>query len=145
MRVQGNIMSTLLQHDASGYLTGRKFRSRAFARDAHSLAVLRATSQLSSLESKLGLPARPAAMSSHIRGDNAPSDEPVSLGMIHPSVRSRAATFRKTLSGLRNTALGTQKGREKQHKGNKLTARERLEVLLDSGSFLEYDQLAEHR
>lgn len=65
--------------------------------------------------------------------------------MIHPSDRSRAATFRKTLSRLRNTALGTEKGREKQHKGNKLTARERLEVLLDNGSFLEYDQLAEHR
>lgn len=41
--------------------------------------------------------------------------------------------------------MGTDKGREKQHKHNKLTARERLEVLLDPGSFLEYDQLVEHR
>lgn len=31
-----------------------------------------------------------------------------------------------------------------QHKKGKLTARERLDVLLDSGSFIEYDQFAEH-
>jgi propionyl-CoA carboxylase beta chain len=33
----------------------------------------------------------------------------------------------------------------KQHKGGKLTARERIHVLLDEGSFIEYDQLVEHR
>eukprot|EP00123_Amoebidium_parasiticum_P013137 comp21793_c0_seq1/m.30973 comp21793_c0_seq1/g.30973 ORF comp21793_c0_seq1/g.30973 comp21793_c0_seq1/m.30973 type:complete len:553 (-) comp21793_c0_seq1:263-1921(-) len=32
-----------------------------------------------------------------------------------------------------------------QHKRGKLTARERLEVLLDEGSFVEYDTFAEHR
>ncbi len=34
---------------------------------------------------------------------------------------------------------------EAQHKRGKLTARERLEVLLDPGSFEEYDTLVEHR
>jgi acetyl-CoA carboxylase carboxyltransferase component len=28
---------------------------------------------------------------------------------------------------------------DKQHKGNKLTARERIELLFDRGSFVEYD------
>ena len=32
-----------------------------------------------------------------------------------------------------------------QHAKNKLTARERLNILLDKGSFVEYDQLVEHR
>ncbi len=34
---------------------------------------------------------------------------------------------------------------EKQHAGNKKTARERIEVLLDSGSFVEFDKLVIHR
>lgn len=33
----------------------------------------------------------------------------------------------------------------KQHEQGKLTARERLSVLLDEGSFVEYDMFAEHR
>lgn len=32
-----------------------------------------------------------------------------------------------------------------QHKNGKLTARERIELLLDTNSFVEYDQLVEHR
>ena len=34
---------------------------------------------------------------------------------------------------------------EKQHERGKLTARERLELLLDPGSFTEFDELARHR
>ena len=34
---------------------------------------------------------------------------------------------------------------EKHHQLNKLTARERIELLFDKGSFLEYDQLVTHR
>jgi acetyl-CoA carboxylase carboxyltransferase component len=34
---------------------------------------------------------------------------------------------------------------EKQHKGGKLTARERVELLLDPESFREYDMLKTHR
>jgi propionyl-CoA carboxylase beta chain len=33
----------------------------------------------------------------------------------------------------------------KQHKGGKLTARERIDLLLDPGSFREYDMLKTHR
>lgn len=32
-----------------------------------------------------------------------------------------------------------------QHEKGKLTARERIELLLDAGSFKEYDMLVEHR
>lgn len=34
---------------------------------------------------------------------------------------------------------------EKQHEGGKLTARERIELLVDSGSFIELDMLKTHR
>ncbi|MEM3432649.1 MAG: carboxyl transferase domain-containing protein, partial [Candidatus Methanomethyliaceae archaeon] len=34
---------------------------------------------------------------------------------------------------------------EKQHKAGKLTARERIEKLLDPGSFVEVDQFVVHR
>ena len=36
-------------------------------------------------------------------------------------------------------------GAERQHKRGKLTARERLDLLLDPGSFVEFDALAQHR
>src|ERR1700749_486112 len=34
---------------------------------------------------------------------------------------------------------------EKQHARGKLTARERIDLLLDEGSFVEFDELARHR
>ena len=40
---------------------------------------------------------------------------------------------------------GGQKRIEKQHQKGKLTARERIEVLLDEGSFQEYDMFVDHR
>jgi acetyl-CoA carboxylase beta subunit len=40
---------------------------------------------------------------------------------------------------------GGQKRLDKQHEKGRLTARERLEVLLDEGSFREYDMFVEHR
>jgi propionyl-CoA carboxylase beta chain len=40
---------------------------------------------------------------------------------------------------------GGEKRIENQHKKGKLTARERLELLLDDGSFREYDKLKSHR
>ncbi|MCP5433710.1 MAG: acyl-CoA carboxylase subunit beta [Alphaproteobacteria bacterium] len=42
-------------------------------------------------------------------------------------------------------AGGGEKRIETQHRRGKLTARERLEVLLDEGSFEEYDMFVEHR
>ncbi len=40
---------------------------------------------------------------------------------------------------------GSQRGVEKQHSRGKMTARERIEALLDPGSFVEFDELAVHR
>ena len=55
--------------------------------------------------------------------------------------------FMEKLYGLRRQAvLGVDPKRvAAQHAKNKLTARERLSVLLDKDSFVEYDQLVEHR
>ena len=40
---------------------------------------------------------------------------------------------------------GSEQAVEKQHSRGKLTARERIERLLDPGSFVEFDQFARHR
>ncbi|MGH8971316.1 MAG: acyl-CoA carboxylase subunit beta [Actinomycetes bacterium] len=40
---------------------------------------------------------------------------------------------------------GSARGVEKQHAKGKMTARERIEALLDEGSFIEMDELARHR
>jgi propionyl-CoA carboxylase beta chain len=45
----------------------------------------------------------------------------------------------------RAEAGGGAERRERQHREGKLTARERVELLLDEGSFEELDQLVEHR
>ncbi len=61
---------------------------------------------------------------------------------VHP-VEERLAR----LVELREQALhaGTPAAVERQHDRGKLTARERLELLLDPGSFVELDMLARHR
>ena len=55
--------------------------------------------------------------------------------------------FKDRLQVLRTAALlgGGIDRIEKQHDGGKLTARERIEMLLDAGSFVELDMLKEHR
>jgi propionyl-CoA carboxylase beta chain len=40
---------------------------------------------------------------------------------------------------------GGAKRIDKQHASNKLTARERIELLFDKGTFVEYDKLVTHR
>ena len=40
---------------------------------------------------------------------------------------------------------GGEKRVEKQHASGKLTARERIELLFDEGSFVEYDKFVTHR
>ena len=40
---------------------------------------------------------------------------------------------------------GTARAVERQHAKGKMTARERVEALLDPGSFTEFDELARHR
>jgi acetyl-CoA carboxylase carboxyltransferase component len=51
------------------------------------------------------------------------------------------------LAALKEQALhaGSDKAIERQHQRGKLTARERVELLLDPGSFVELDMLARHR
>ena len=60
---------------------------------------------------------------------------------------SRVEQFKQDLGKLRAQALqgGGQKRIDTQHGKGKLTARERLKILLDEDSFIEYDQLVEHR
>ena len=55
--------------------------------------------------------------------------------------------FSERLAEARHQALvgGGEKRIESQHKRGKLTARERIELLVDKGSFREYDQLKAHR
>ncbi|WP_281254821.1 carboxyl transferase domain-containing protein, partial [Streptomyces thermovulgaris] len=43
------------------------------------------------------------------------------------------------------THAGSQRAVEKQHAKGKLTARERIELLLDADSFVELDEFARHR
>lgn len=55
--------------------------------------------------------------------------------------------FNKSLSQAEKNALlgGGQKRIDQQHKRGKLTARERIQLLLDNDSFEEYDILKTHR
>lgn len=52
----------------------------------------------------------------------------------------------ETIKKLRETAVlgGGQKRINNQHKKGKLTARERIDLLVDPGSFVEYDMFTEH-
>ena len=53
----------------------------------------------------------------------------------------------KKLNQKRDLAIvgGGKKRQESQHQKGKLTARERIEVLLDEGTFEEWDMFVEHR
>ena len=64
-----------------------------------------------------------------------------------PTPSEIKANFAKTLEEENRLADlgGGEKRIENQHKKGKLTARERLELLLDDGSFREYDKLKSHR
>lgn len=55
-------------------------------------------------------------------------------------------SVRKRIEDMKKAALlgGGQKRIDKQHEKGKLTARERIELLLDQGSFVEYDMYLEH-
>jgi acetyl-CoA carboxylase carboxyltransferase component len=66
---------------------------------------------------------------------------------FRPTVVGLKNNFRKRLEEARHSALvgGGKKRIEQQHAKGKLTARERIELLLDQGSFREYDMLKTHR
>jgi propionyl-CoA carboxylase beta chain len=63
------------------------------------------------------------------------------------SMASVKNSFRKKLAEVQKVALlgGGTKRIETQHSRGKLTARERVQLLLDEDSFREYDQLKTHR
>lgn len=65
---------------------------------------------------------------------------------LSPSVLN-SLNVKKTLKQKREEALlgGGQKRIDAQHKKGKLTARERIDLLLDNGSFVEYGAFMEHR
>jgi len=75
--------------------------------------------------------ARPAGSAPDSGGGAAPRP-PAALATLRDKVR-------------RAEEGGGSERRERQHKEGKLTARERVELLLDEGSFEELDQLVEHR
>jgi hypothetical protein len=64
---------------------------------------------------------------------------------VHPSIIK--AKFKDRLQAEREAALmgGGQKRIDRQHAKGSLTARERIELLFDDGTFQELDQLKAHR
>ncbi len=68
------------------------------------------------------------------RGDRQPD--------IHTTA-GKLADFRRRIDEV--TAAGHSRGAQRQHELGKLTARERIESLLDDGSFTELDEFARHR
>ena len=65
------------------------------------------------------------------------------LGKPMASTEERLQDLRNRKS--RSEIGGGQERIDRQHKKGKMTARERIEILLDEGTFQEIDALVEHR
>ena len=63
--------------------------------------------------------------------------------LVSATTASKLATLRQKMEDA--VHAGSQTSIEKQHAKGKLTARERIDLLLDDGSFVELDRLAVHR
>jgi len=70
-------------------------------------------------------------------GDSVPGDID-----IHTTA-GKLADFERRVQEA--THAGSERAVEKQHAAGKMTARERIEALLDPGSFTEFDEFARHR
>jgi propionyl-CoA carboxylase beta chain len=70
-------------------------------------------------------------------GENVPGDID-----IHTTA-GKLADFERRVQEA--THAGSQRAVDKQHAAGKMTARERIEALLDPGSFTEFDEFARHR
>jgi len=70
-------------------------------------------------------------------GENVPDDID-----IHTTA-GKIADFERRVQEA--THAGSERAVEKQHAAGKMTARERIEALLDPGSFTEFDEFARHR
>src|SRR5262249_36613847 len=86
-----------------------------------------------------GIPADP--------GDEAGSPRPEATGPATPPEPRPTAGKIAILRQRRDEAVhaGSARAVETQHAKGKMTARERIERLLDPGSFTELDELARHR
>jgi len=74
---------------------------------------------------------------------NAPDVDPHTLDVDpHTTAGKLADLERRRYEAVH---AGSQKAVAKQHERGKLTARERIDMLLDPGSFTEFDELARHR
>ncbi|HXL95590.1 MAG TPA: acyl-CoA carboxylase subunit beta [Streptosporangiaceae bacterium] len=81
-------------------------------------------------------------------GENRPPGPPRTTGENRPPGPPRTTADRiADLERRRQEAIhaGSSQAVEKQHDRGKLTARERIALLLDEGSFTELDELARHR
>ena len=70
--------------------------------------------------------------------------------MFFPALQSRILVFMNRLEELRRRHAAAEEGggparRERQHREGKLSARERVDLLLDEGTFEEMDKLVTHR
>jgi propionyl-CoA carboxylase beta chain len=74
-------------------------------------------------------------------GSSIPMSEPEEID-IHTTAGKLADLQRRIQEA---THAGSARAVEKQHAKGKLTARERIELLLDEGSFVELDEFARHR
>ncbi len=84
--------------------------------------------------------ATPAAESATQQGDQESSSQP------GPDVHTTAGKLADLQRRIDEAVhAGSARGVEKQHARGKKTARERIEQLLDEGSFTELDELARHR
>ena len=85
----------------------------------------------------LTLRARDAPPNSRAPGSNVPDDID-----IHTTA-GKLADFERRVQEA--THAGSERAVEKQHAAGKMTARERIDALLDPGSFTEFDEFARHR
>jgi propionyl-CoA carboxylase beta chain len=85
------------------------------------------------------VPARRTVSAAELQsaGENVPDDVD-----IHTTA-GKLADFERRVQEA--THAGSERAVEKQHAAGKMTARERIEALLDPGSFTEFDEFARHR
>jgi propionyl-CoA carboxylase beta chain len=74
--------------------------------------------------------------------DAAPNDAAAAAPDVHTTAGKLADLYRRNEEAVH---AGSERAVERQHARGKQTARERIDMLLDPGSFVELDELARHR